>query len=82
MLSLAGARHVDLMALSRPRDHTHGMGETQFAKLFTGSVDVVFAFHGYPGAVHQLVHGRRTPPVPCAQASWRRERPPFRSTWW
>ena len=25
---------------------------------FTDDVDVVFAFHGYPGAVHQLVHGR------------------------
>ncbi len=27
-------------------------------RLFTDSVDVVFAFHGSPGAVHQLVHGR------------------------
>ena len=29
-----------------------------FRELFTDTVDVVFAFHGYPGAVHQLVHGR------------------------
>ena len=49
---------VDLMALPRRRDHPHGMTETQFAELFTNNVDVVFAFHGYPGAVHQLVHGR------------------------
>ncbi len=49
---------VDLMALPRRRDHPHGMSETQFSELFTDSVDVVFAFHGYPGAVHQLVHGR------------------------
>jgi xylulose-5-phosphate/fructose-6-phosphate phosphoketolase len=49
---------VDLMALTRPRDHPHGMDETRFRELFTDSVDVVFAFHGYPGAIHQLVHGR------------------------
>ncbi len=49
---------VDLMTLTRPRDHPHGMSETLFNELFTDSVDVVFAFHGYPGAVHQLMHGR------------------------
>jgi xylulose-5-phosphate/fructose-6-phosphate phosphoketolase len=49
---------VDLMALTRRRDHPHGMDETLFRELFTDHVDVVFAFHGYPGAVHQLVHGR------------------------
>jgi len=49
---------VDLMTLPRRRDHPHGMTDTEFAELFTDSVDVVFAFHGYPGAVHQLVHGR------------------------
>ncbi|WP_307872694.1 phosphoketolase family protein [Paractinoplanes ovalisporus] len=49
---------VDLMALVRPKDHPHGMSETLFTELFTDTVDVVFAFHGYPGAVHQLVHGR------------------------
>ncbi|GAA1396565.1 phosphoketolase family protein [Luteococcus peritonei] len=49
---------VDLMTLIRPKDHPHGMDETFFAELFTNSKDVVFAFHGYPGAIHQLVHGR------------------------
>jgi xylulose-5-phosphate/fructose-6-phosphate phosphoketolase len=49
---------VDLMALVRRRDHPHGMDETLFKELFTDQVDVVFAFHGYPGAIHQLVHGR------------------------
>ena len=49
---------VDLMALTRPRDHPHGMSQTLFNELFTDTVDVIFAFHGYPGAVHQLVHGR------------------------
>ncbi|MFV2098699.1 phosphoketolase [Micromonospora sp. LOL_014] len=49
---------VNLMRLPRQKDHPHGMNETMFSELFTDSVDVVFAFHGYPGAIHQLVHGR------------------------
>jgi xylulose-5-phosphate/fructose-6-phosphate phosphoketolase len=49
---------VDLMTLVRPKDHPHGMGETMFTELFTDDVDVIFAFHGFPGAIHQLVHGR------------------------
>lgn len=49
---------VDLMRLARPKDHPHGMDPTYFRELFTDSVDVVFAFHGYPGAIHHLVHGR------------------------
>ncbi|MHB1009843.1 MAG: phosphoketolase family protein [Propionibacteriaceae bacterium] len=49
---------VDLMTLRRPKDHPHGMTETYFRELFTDSKDVVFAFHGYPGAIHMLVHGR------------------------
>ena len=27
------------------------MNEMQFAELFTDSVDVIFAFHGFPGAI-------------------------------
>jgi xylulose-5-phosphate/fructose-6-phosphate phosphoketolase len=49
---------VDLMTLVRPKDHPHGMDATLFTELFTDTVDVVFAFHGYPGAIHHLVHGR------------------------
>ncbi|MDR2930092.1 MAG: phosphoketolase family protein [Propionibacteriaceae bacterium] len=49
---------VDLMSLYRPKDHPHGMSAKAFSDVFTDDVDVVFAFHGYPGAIHQLVHGR------------------------
>jgi xylulose-5-phosphate/fructose-6-phosphate phosphoketolase len=49
---------VDLMTLPRRKDHPHGMSDMLFRELFTDHVDVVFAFHGYPGAIHQLVHGR------------------------
>jgi xylulose-5-phosphate/fructose-6-phosphate phosphoketolase len=49
---------VDLMTLYRPKDHPHGMSVKEFADTFTDDIDVVFAFHGYPGMIHQLVHGR------------------------
>ena len=49
---------VDLMTLYRPRSHPHGMSAAEFTAHFTDDIDVVFAFHGYPGAIHQLVHGR------------------------
>lgn len=49
---------VDLMSLQRPKDHPHGMSALDFSELFTDTRDVIFAFHGYPGAIHQLVHGR------------------------
>jgi xylulose-5-phosphate/fructose-6-phosphate phosphoketolase len=49
---------IDLMGLLRPRDHPHGMSKEYFSALFTDTVDVVFAFHGFPDAIHQLVLGR------------------------
>jgi xylulose-5-phosphate/fructose-6-phosphate phosphoketolase len=49
---------VNLMTLPRPMNHPHGLDETAFSELFTDHVDVVFAFHGYPAAVHHLLHGR------------------------
>ena len=52
---------VDLMTLFPPDRHPHGMSEDYFDQLFTRDKDVVFAFHGYPGEVHQLLHGRPNP---------------------
>jgi xylulose-5-phosphate/fructose-6-phosphate phosphoketolase len=52
---------VDLMTLFSPQEHPHGMSDSRFRELFTDDVDVVFAFHGYAGAVHQLLHGRPKP---------------------
>ena len=49
---------VDLMTLASPVEHPHGMTDARFVQLFERDTDVVFAFHGYPGAVHQLLHGR------------------------
>ncbi len=52
---------VDLMALYAPGEHPHGMTDDRFADLFARDAEVVFAFHGYAGAVHQLLHRRPNP---------------------
>ena len=49
---------VDLMSLFPPEHHPHGMSESRFAELFTADKPVIFAFHGYQRAVHEIVHGR------------------------
>jgi xylulose-5-phosphate/fructose-6-phosphate phosphoketolase len=49
---------VDLMTLFARDEHPHGMMTGQFEELFTNERDVVFAFHGYAGAIHMLLHGR------------------------
>jgi xylulose-5-phosphate/fructose-6-phosphate phosphoketolase len=49
---------VDLMTLFPQEFHPHGMSETRFVELFTADKPVVFAFHGYQRAIHEIVHGR------------------------
>jgi xylulose-5-phosphate/fructose-6-phosphate phosphoketolase len=49
---------VDLMCLFPQNDHPHGMTETAFVDLFTADKPVIFAFHGYQRAVHEIIHGR------------------------
>lgn len=49
---------VDLFTLDSHRDHPHGMDEKAFAGLFTESTDVIFAFHGYPRVIHELIYRR------------------------
>jgi xylulose-5-phosphate/fructose-6-phosphate phosphoketolase len=49
---------VDLMTLFARRFHPHGLEETAFVELFTREAPVVFAFHGYQRAIHEMVHGR------------------------
>jgi xylulose-5-phosphate/fructose-6-phosphate phosphoketolase len=52
---------VDLMVLSPPAYHPHGMDAEAFLDLFTERAPVVFAFHGYRRMIHDLVHGRPNP---------------------
>ena len=57
-LSVRVVNLVDLMKLASPRAHPHGMTEAAFVELFTRETDVIFSFHGYAGAIHQLLHAR------------------------
>ncbi|MBT2365669.1 phosphoketolase family protein [Streptomyces sp. ISL-10] len=52
---------VDLCTLAAPGRHPHGMPDPEFRALFGTGTPVVFNFHGYPSAVHQLLHGRPQP---------------------
>jgi xylulose-5-phosphate/fructose-6-phosphate phosphoketolase len=52
---------VDLMSLSPPAYHPHGMDPERFLELFTENTPVIFAFHGYVRMIHDLVHGRPNP---------------------
>ena len=49
---------VDLMCLFPPDVHPHGLSEARFTELFTADKHVVFAFHSYQRAIHQIIHGR------------------------
>jgi xylulose-5-phosphate/fructose-6-phosphate phosphoketolase len=49
---------VDLMALFVREAHPHGMDDERFLQLFTNDAPLVFAFHGYQRAIHEIVHGR------------------------
>jgi xylulose-5-phosphate/fructose-6-phosphate phosphoketolase len=49
---------VDLMTLYPPNLHPHGLDEATFVEHFTEDKPVIFAFHGYQRAIHQIVHGR------------------------
>jgi xylulose-5-phosphate/fructose-6-phosphate phosphoketolase len=47
-----------LFALAPAESHPHSMSEREFIELFTEDRPVIFSFHGYPSAVHQLLHRR------------------------
>jgi len=52
---------VDLMCLFTPSDHPHGISDNAFVELFTTDKPIIFAFHGYQRAIHEVVHGRSNP---------------------
>jgi xylulose-5-phosphate/fructose-6-phosphate phosphoketolase len=60
-LSVRVVNVIDLMSLFAPSIHPHGMTDERFVELFTRDKPVIFAFHGYQFAVHQIVHRRPHP---------------------
>ncbi len=49
---------TNLFALALPEAHPDGMPADAFREVFTEDRPVIFDFHGYPSAVHQLIHRR------------------------
>ena len=49
---------VDLMKLESNAKHPHGLTEDEYDMLFTKDKPIIFAFHGYPSLIHQLVYRR------------------------
>ena len=53
---------VNLMKLQPPREHPHGLSDTDFDQIFTTNKPVIFAFHGYPWLIHRLTYRRTNHP--------------------
>lgn len=49
---------VDLMKLQPQFKHPHGLNDIEFNSLFTKDKPIVFAFHGYPTLIHELLYHR------------------------
>ena len=49
---------VDLMKLESNHKHPHGLTDNEYDGLFTKDKPIIFAFHGYPSLIHQLVYNR------------------------
>lgn len=58
MLRIRVVNVIDLLCMYKPDRHPHGVTDERFTELFTPETEVIFAFHGYPGAVHMMLHGR------------------------
>ena len=52
---------MDLMRLESRRSHPHALEPEPFGALFTNDRPIVFSFHGYPSAIHQLISARPNP---------------------
>ena len=49
---------VDLFKLQPQSKHPHGLSDADFDALFTKDKPIVFAFHGYPTLIHELLYHR------------------------
>jgi len=52
---------MDLMRLDSRGGHPHSLPDETFDQLFTRDRHIVFSFHGYPSAIHQLISARHEP---------------------
>jgi len=49
---------MDIMRLYPKFIHPHGMDAAAFTSFFTEDAPVIFAFHGYARAIHEIIHGQ------------------------
>lgn len=49
---------VDLFKLQPKSKHPHGLSDAEFDALFTKDKPIIFAFHGYPTLIHELLYHR------------------------
>lgn len=49
---------VDLMKLQSHQKHPHGLTDEDYDMLFTKDKPIIFAFHGYPSLIHELLYYR------------------------
>lgn len=49
---------VDLGRLQSADQHPHGLSDREFDAIFTPDKPVIFAYHGYPWAIHRLTYKR------------------------
>ena len=49
---------VNLMTLLPPKEHPHGLPDSEFDTIFTADKPIIFAFHGYPWLIHRLTYRR------------------------
>ena len=49
---------VDLMKMESHDKHPHGLTDDDYDSLFTKDKPIIFAFHGYPRLIHELMYRR------------------------
>jgi xylulose-5-phosphate/fructose-6-phosphate phosphoketolase len=60
-LSVRVVNVADLLVLDSVAGNPHRMDDAEFEQLFTTDRPVIFNFHGYPSAIHQLIYKRANP---------------------
>lgn len=50
---------VDLMKIGTDSNHSHGLTDEEYNKLFTTDKPIFFVYHGYPTLIHELTWSRK-----------------------
>lgn len=50
---------VDLMKIGSDENHSHGLPDSEYNKLFTTNKPIFFVYHGYPTLIHELTWSRK-----------------------